>query len=433
MRRWRARRGRAAPRDRSRDRASGGRALANRERRRGVVRRRQHREHRRDRHGRRRAPAWLEAAAAARAARGAATATSSCVAGWPEEVRGSRASRRGTPRRSGTLTRGDRNGEPRAADAERRARRRRGRCASRARAGRASSSPRSTATRRSSRSRSSRVHITTAVADSFAPIRLIDVFVPFVGAYRPLWLGLGHRRVRPAARARHHEPAARAHRLRRLARGALGRVRGVAGRAAARPRHRERHARALGGRRQRGVSRGGARRGARPRVGWTRAASGGRRALAAFGSVAVAARGERVDDPRADAPGLGAQGRHAERADSRHAARQRAPRPRVRRVDPDPVHERDAGHDPADAAASGGIDTVTIDARLPSVPGARLRVTIEGTPARGRRRADAARHASRSASTASPDLYQGSVVSLDGTNVRRVVARPERRAGHARR
>jgi sulfoxide reductase heme-binding subunit YedZ len=35
------------------------------------------------------------------------------------------------------------------------------------------------------------VHIVTAVADSFAPIRLIDVFVPFFGTYRPFWLGLG--------------------------------------------------------------------------------------------------------------------------------------------------------------------------------------------------------------------------------------------------
>ena len=35
------------------------------------------------------------------------------------------------------------------------------------------------------------VHIVTAVIDSYAPIRLIDAFVPFVGTYRPLWLGLG--------------------------------------------------------------------------------------------------------------------------------------------------------------------------------------------------------------------------------------------------
>ncbi len=35
------------------------------------------------------------------------------------------------------------------------------------------------------------VHILTAVLDTFAPIGLIDAFVPFVGVYRPIWLGLG--------------------------------------------------------------------------------------------------------------------------------------------------------------------------------------------------------------------------------------------------
>lgn len=35
------------------------------------------------------------------------------------------------------------------------------------------------------------VHIATAVADPYAPIRLVDAFVPFVSAYRPVWLGLG--------------------------------------------------------------------------------------------------------------------------------------------------------------------------------------------------------------------------------------------------
>jgi sulfoxide reductase heme-binding subunit YedZ len=35
------------------------------------------------------------------------------------------------------------------------------------------------------------VHIITAVLDSFAPISLIDAVIPFVGTYRPLWLGLG--------------------------------------------------------------------------------------------------------------------------------------------------------------------------------------------------------------------------------------------------
>lgn len=35
------------------------------------------------------------------------------------------------------------------------------------------------------------VHIVTAVIDSFAPIRWIDVVVPFMSSYRPVWLGLG--------------------------------------------------------------------------------------------------------------------------------------------------------------------------------------------------------------------------------------------------
>ena len=35
------------------------------------------------------------------------------------------------------------------------------------------------------------VHVLTAVLDRFAPIRLVDAVLPFAGAYRPLWLGLG--------------------------------------------------------------------------------------------------------------------------------------------------------------------------------------------------------------------------------------------------
>jgi len=35
------------------------------------------------------------------------------------------------------------------------------------------------------------LHILTAVLDSFAPISLLDAFVPFAGSYRPFWLGLG--------------------------------------------------------------------------------------------------------------------------------------------------------------------------------------------------------------------------------------------------
>jgi sulfoxide reductase heme-binding subunit YedZ len=35
------------------------------------------------------------------------------------------------------------------------------------------------------------IHILTAVLDSFAPISLLDAVIPFAGAYRPVWLGLG--------------------------------------------------------------------------------------------------------------------------------------------------------------------------------------------------------------------------------------------------
>jgi len=35
------------------------------------------------------------------------------------------------------------------------------------------------------------LHILTSVLDSFAPISLRDAFIPFVGSYRPFWLGLG--------------------------------------------------------------------------------------------------------------------------------------------------------------------------------------------------------------------------------------------------
>jgi methionine sulfoxide reductase heme-binding subunit len=35
------------------------------------------------------------------------------------------------------------------------------------------------------------LHILTAALDSFAPIALLDAVVPFIGSYRPFWLGLG--------------------------------------------------------------------------------------------------------------------------------------------------------------------------------------------------------------------------------------------------
>jgi DMSO/TMAO reductase YedYZ heme-binding membrane subunit len=35
------------------------------------------------------------------------------------------------------------------------------------------------------------IHIVTTLADSFVPIHVQDVVIPFISAYRPVWLGLG--------------------------------------------------------------------------------------------------------------------------------------------------------------------------------------------------------------------------------------------------
>jgi sulfoxide reductase heme-binding subunit YedZ len=35
------------------------------------------------------------------------------------------------------------------------------------------------------------IHVITTIADSFAPIGVIDTFIPFLSPYRPFWLGLG--------------------------------------------------------------------------------------------------------------------------------------------------------------------------------------------------------------------------------------------------
>jgi DMSO/TMAO reductase YedYZ heme-binding membrane subunit len=35
------------------------------------------------------------------------------------------------------------------------------------------------------------VHIVTTLADTYAPVRLQDIVIPFISAYRPFWLGLG--------------------------------------------------------------------------------------------------------------------------------------------------------------------------------------------------------------------------------------------------
>ena len=74
------------------------------------------------------------------------------------------------------------------------------------------------------------VHVVTAVTDSFVTITWLNVFVPFTGTYRPVWLGLGAVAgdllialiITSLARAIHRLPG--------LACGALGRLRVLADR-----------------------------------------------------------------------------------------------------------------------------------------------------------------------------------------------------------
>lgn len=35
------------------------------------------------------------------------------------------------------------------------------------------------------------IHVLTLLADPYAQLRLVDLVLPFAGAYRPFWLGLG--------------------------------------------------------------------------------------------------------------------------------------------------------------------------------------------------------------------------------------------------
>ncbi len=90
------------------------------------------------------------------------------------------------------------------------------------------------------------LHILTSVLDSFASISIVDAIVPFVGSYRPFWLGLGAVAfdlilaviVTSLLRARMGYST--------LARDPLAHLRELADRAAARLRHRQRRRTAAG-------------------------------------------------------------------------------------------------------------------------------------------------------------------------------------------
>ena len=259
------------------------------------------------------------------------------------------------------------------------------------------------------------VHIITAVADSFAPIRIVDVFVPFVGTYRPFWLGLGavaidlliaivvtsllrERLGHRAWRAVHWAayacwPTALLHGLGTgtdtKARWALVvNVGCLAAVLAA----------------------------VFVRVGWTRTVGGGRRVLAAVGSTALAVGvvawmlaepmrpgwARKAGTPSAllasASPALGG-GSNAASSAQIPVPFTSALRGSIRQSSP-----------------SSGRARVTIAAALTAVPGGKLRVEIDGTPLRdGGVSMD--RGTVHIGVAGAPDLYHGDVVSLDGTTV----------------
>ena len=97
------------------------------------------------------------------------------------------------------------------------------------------------------------VHIGTLFLDPFAQLRLVDLVVPFGGAYRPLWLGFGTLAADLVADPHRVEPAAAAHRAAHLAGPALGRVPVLAPGAGPRDRQRDRRHQPAGCRHRRRV------------------------------------------------------------------------------------------------------------------------------------------------------------------------------------
>ena len=124
------------------------------------------------------------------------------------------------------------------ADAERRARASSRWCAGARRAGRGSSPP---ALHKNISLLSVvflGVHIATTLFDPVSPVHLLNAIVPFTGRYRPLGIGLGVVAIDLLAALVVTSLLRAAHRLPRLARGALERVRVLADRDVARPERR---------------------------------------------------------------------------------------------------------------------------------------------------------------------------------------------------
>jgi sulfoxide reductase heme-binding subunit YedZ len=254
------------------------------------------------------------------------------------------------------------------------------------------------------------VHVVTSVADSFASISFADVLVPFVGTYRPLWLGLGtvafdllvalivtsllrERIGYRAWRAVHWAayacwPVALLHslgtgsdtRYRWAVAVNVGCLLAVLGSVLF-------------------------------RIGWTRTVSIGSRAIAIVGSTALALGvvAWMIVEPMR--PGWA---RKAGTPSTLLASARSSPAAVARATVAVPFSSQVRGA--ITQTDAGARSTVTIDAVLPAAGNARLRVVIEGAPLSGGG-VSMSQGTVRLGTDGAPDLYQGYITRLSGTSV----------------
>ena len=264
------------------------------------------------------------------------------------------------------------------------------------------------------------LHVITTVADGYAPISLLNAVIPFTSPYRPLWLGLGARRLRSPARVDDHEPAARAHRLRQLAGAALACVRLVAHRARARARHRHRRARRLDA---------GDRRGKR-RAAWSARFSGGSSADRATPALRTATTIGTIAIPlviggwylaRACASRLGGAGRHAALAARtlHHGAAAVARTAAAASVPALPTSSFTgtfSGRVRESSQDANGRVLVNISGRTSGGSAGVLWIRLQGEPIDGGGVSMTASGASYGPASF-PDAYVGKIVGLEGTRI----------------
>jgi sulfoxide reductase heme-binding subunit YedZ len=254
------------------------------------------------------------------------------------------------------------------------------------------------------------VHITTAVADSFASIRITDVLVPFIGVYRPFWLGLGTLAfdlilalvITSLLRERLGFRAWRAVHWAAYAAWPLALVHGLGTGSDTRVRW----AAAINV-----LCLAVVLAAVLTRVGWTRTVSSGRRTVAVLGSMTVAIG---VTTWMLLEPMRPGWARKAGTPSTLLTATQ-APGTTTSLI-PIPFTSAVRGSISQASPDGSGLTTVRLDAALTSLPGARLRVVIHGAALAGGG-VNMQSSSARLGYAGAENLYRGTITSLDGTRV----------------